>query len=300
MDKKLITVLGPTAIGKTNLAIKLANHFDTEIISADSRQFFKEMQIGTAVPTAEEQQRAPHHFIQHISIDDHYNVGQYEQDALTKIEELFKTHDILILVGGSGLYVDAVINGLDYFPNIDPTVRKEVRETFGGKDIQRAQEKLKTLDPVYYQQVDLSNGQRVLRALEVCISSGRPYSSFLEKRKPKRPFLPLKIGLTTERSIIYDRINKRVDLMMQEGLENEARHLFPYRENNALNTVGYKELFNYFEGNYDKKTAVAEIKKNTRRFAKRQLTWFRKDTEIYWFDLTTDFHKVVKFIEDQL
>ncbi len=289
--------MGPTAIGKTSLAITLAQYFDTEIISADSRQFFKEMYIGTAVPSKDEQHQAPHHFIQHISINDPYNVGQYELEALAKIEALFKKHDILILVGGSGLYSDAVLNGLDSFPEVHAEVRKQIRETFDKKSLDHAQKRLRDLDPEYYQKVDLNNTQRVLRALEVCVSSGRPYSSFLKKGSAQRPFKALQIGLMADRAVIYTRINKRVDLMFNNGLEDEALKLFPFKGKNALNTVGYKELFNFFEGKYDRETAIAEIKKNTRRFAKRQLTWYRKNPEIKWFDFESDPSEIIGFIK---
>lgn len=297
MDKVVIAIVGPTAIGKTSLAIKLANRFDTEIISADSRQFYKEMSIGTAVPSEDELRAAPHHFIHHLSIEESYSVGQYEQEAMSTIENLFKKQNILILVGGSGLYIDAVTAGLDRFPDIDAKVRQEVRELLDKRGFDFIQQELQRLDPFYYDQVDIHNTQRLLRALEVCISSGKPYSSFLGKDKTKRPFRVIKIGLTAERPVIYERINQRVDLMIQNGLEEEARLLFPYRQNNALNTVGYKELFHYFEGNYNKETAIAEIKKNTRRFAKRQLTWYRKDPEIRWFDYQTDFGTISTWVE---
>ena len=297
MEKILIAVVGPTAIGKTALSIKLAQHFNTEIISADSRQFFKEMHIGTAVPSKEELETAPHHFIQHISIDEDYSVGQYESEAIDKLEYLYKKHEVVIMVGGSGLYINAVIDGLDSFPAVDKNLRERLRKTFDKEGLKPFQKQLKKLDPAYYNQVDINNVQRVLRAIEVCISSGKPYSSYLNAKKKERLFKTFKIGLKAERPLIYDRINRRVDLMLDQGLEQEALKLLPYKAVNALNTVGYKEFFNYFEGVYDKDFAISEIKKNTRRFAKRQLTWYRKDPEIVWFDIETTFSEVAAQIE---
>jgi len=301
MDNKLlIAVLGPTAIGKTALAIKLAQHYGTEIISADSRQFFKEMQIGTAVPSASELDQAKHHFIQHISISDKYSVGHFEKDALDRLKTVFDDHKIAIMVGGSGLYVDAVLKGLDNLPKVDPAIRQELNVKLAENGLQELQEILKIQDPNHYNNVDLDNPQRVLRALEVCIFTGKPYSSFLSKNKVKRPFKSLKIGLSADREIIYDRINRRVDLMMEQGLEDEARSLYDQKELNALNTVGYKELFAYFEGKTTKTEAISEIKKNTRRFAKRQLTWYRKDPDIKWFDHHYDLKKITEVIDQHL
>ncbi len=298
MKKNLIVIVGPTAIGKTNLSIQLAKHFATEIVSADSRQFFKETNIGTAVPSTEELAAAPHHFIQHKSITESYSVGDYEKDALQCIEQLFKHHDYVILIGGSGLYVDAVTKGLDYFPDTDPAVRIQLQKDFDTHGISFLQEQLQTLDPVYYSKVDIQNPHRVMRALEVCISSGKPYSSFLTQPKKERPFNCIKIGLTAERQTIYDRINQRVDIMMDMGLLQEARKVYPQKHLNALNTVGYKELFNHFDGTWELDFAISEIKKNTRRFAKRQLTWFKKDETIKWFDYKDPINTITSFIEN--
>ncbi len=284
MDKTLIVIVGPTAIGKTSLSIQLAQHFNCEIVSADSRQFFKEMHIGTAAPTPEELNAAPHHFIHNVSIHTPYSVGDYEKEALQTITTLFSTQDYAILIGGSGLYIDAVTKGLDYFPEVKEAVRNQVRDTYAAQGIVPLQEQLQDLDPVYYNTVDIHNTQRVIRALEVCLSSGKPYSSFRTASKKERPFHIIKLGITAERAIIYDRINSRVDLMMEAGLVNEVQQLVPYQHLNALNTVGYKELFKYLDNEWELETAITEIKKNTRRFAKRQLTWFRKDTETIWFD----------------
>lgn len=297
MNKNLIVVVGTTAIGKTSLAIAIAKHFKCEIISADSRQFFKEMKIGTAVPTSEELEAAPHHFIQHRSIQDPYTVGDFEKDAIQLIDTLFTTNDTVVLVGGSGLYINAVVNGLDEFPEVDKTVKYKVQQLFEDTGIEALQNQLKSLDPEYYKKVDLFNTHRVMRAVEVSLSSGQPYSSFLSKKKKPRPFNSIKIGLTAERSTIYDRINLRVDQMVNEGLIAEVSTLYPHRNLNALNTVGYKELFAYLDKKWDVETAISEIKKNTRRFAKRQLTWFIKDKDITWFTIDTTREEILSFIE---
>ncbi len=291
MSKTLISIIGPTAIGKTKLAIALAQHFNTDIISADSRQFFKEMRIGTAVPNNEELEAAPHHFIQHRSIQEPYTVGDFEREALEKLNQLFVKNDIVIMVGGSGLYVDAVTDGLNIFPRIDPSVRENLNRDLTQKGLRYLQAKLKELDPDYYKKVDIQNPQRVIRALEVSVGSGKPYSSFLNKPKNKRPFKVLTIGLKAEREIIYSRINQRVDQMVNEGLLDEVKELIPFKELNALQTVGYKELFNYYDGEWTLDFAISEIKKNTRRFAKRQLTWFLKRESATWFEYNEDLSK---------
>lgn len=293
MSKYLISIVGPTAIGKTSLSIKLAQHFKTEILSADSRQFFKEMTIGTAAPSAEELNAVQHHFIHHKSIQDDYNVGAFEEDAIQTLNTLFETHDVVIMVGGSGLYVDAITNGLDDFPKVDDSIRVQLNKDFETKGIAYLQEQLKTLDIQSYNSIAIDNPHRVIRALEICIGTGKPYSSFLNKNKAKRDFKTITLGLTADREIIYNRINMRVDLMIQQGLVNEAKTLYPYKALNALNTVGYKELFNYFDGNWTLDFAISEIKKNTRRFAKRQLTWFRKDQPILWFDYEIPIEKII-------
>lgn len=296
-EKTLITIVGPTAIGKTSLSLALAEHFSTEIISADSRQFFKEMSIGTAAPTPEELAVAPHHFIHHRSVEEEYSVGDFEREALEKLQQLFQKHQEIIMVGGSGLYVDAVTKGLDKFPEVAPAIRQELNLELQENGIAPLQQRLEQLDPVYYSEVDVQNPHRLIRALEICIGTGKPYSSFRRNQSHKRPFQSLQIGLTAPREIIYDRINRRVDIMMEEGLLEEAKRLYPMRDLNALNTVGYKELFRFFDGEMELEEAVAEIKKNTRRFAKRQLTWFRKNEEIIWFEHTTPATEIIKFIE---
>lgn len=303
MNKLLISIVGPTAIGKTTLAIALANHYGTEIISADSRQFFKEMTIGTAVPDQLELAAAKHHFIQHKSVTEPYCVGDFEKEALALLDILFKEKDIVIMVGGSGLYVDAVTVGLNEFPKTNPKIREELTLELTEFGIEQLQEKLKRLDNIHYHKVDLNNPHRLIRALEICIGTGKPYSSFLGKAKKQRNFDTLSIGLEAERQQIYDRINRRVDIMMSKGLLKEARSLQHQKHLNALQTVGYKELFNHFNGTWDYETAVAEIKKNTRRFAKRQLTWFRKNESIFWLDANEVWEKklqrITKILEER-
>lgn len=292
--KTVIAVVGPTAIGKTARAIDLANTFDTEILSADSRQFYKEMHIGTAVPSKEELNATKHHFIQHKSIFDAYSVGHFESDALRLLEQLFEQKGIVILVGGSGLYVDAVINGLDVFPKVAPSIRENLNMEWKAQGLPYLQQQLKQLDPNYYQKVDLNNPYRLIRALEICVGTKRPYSSYLSQKKKERPFKTIYLGLQAERTMVYDRINARVDQMLEAGLVEEAKTLLPHKNLNALQTVGYQELFKYFEGVINLDTAIEEIKKNTRRFAKRQLTWLRKNKEIQWFPYDLPIKDVLK------
>ena len=297
MNKYLITVIGATAIGKTALSIKLAQHFNTEIISSDSRQFYKEMTIGTAVPTSKELAAAPHHFIQNRSIFDAYSVGQFEKDALKKLNELFLKNNSVIMVGGSGLYINAVINGLDYFPEVKPEIRENLNSQFKNKGIEFLQNKLKELDIESYNSVEIENPHRLIRALEICIGTGKTYSAYKNKPKAIRNFTPIKIGLTADRELMYNRINKRVDIMLEEGLLEEAKKLHEHKNLNALQTVGYRELFQFFDGNCTLEFATEEIKKNTRRFAKRQVTWNKKDTNIHWFNFETPTSEIIKKIE---
>ncbi|HPF98290.1 MAG TPA: tRNA (adenosine(37)-N6)-dimethylallyltransferase MiaA [Mangrovimonas sp.] len=292
----LIAIIGPTAIGKTDLSIKLAKHFQTEIISADSRQFYKEMSIGTAVPSTEELAQAKHHFIQHISVTNSYTVGDFEKEALNKLDELFNTHEVAIMVGGSGLYVDAVTKGLDDFPEIDTQIRAKLNEDLHSKGLVYLQEQLKELDIEAFQTIAIDNPRRVIRALEVCLQTKKPYSSFLRKKENKRPFNTVYIGLTADREIIYNRINQRVDNMIQDGLLEEVETLLSKQGLNALQTVGYKELFNYFNKEWPLDFAISEIKKNTRRFAKRQLTWYRKNESVKWFDYLTPVEEITTYI----
>ncbi len=296
MPKYLIAVVGPTAIGKTALSIKIAQQYHAEIISADSRQFFKEMRIGTAVPEIHELAAAPHHFIQHLSVDDIYSVGQFEKDAISKIRELHTNHDKVVMVGGSGMYVDAVIKGLDDFPFVKPGIRDQLQEIYKIEGIAALQNLLLEKDPKYYGIVDLSNAQRMIRALEVCLSSGNTFSSYRNQLKTERDFKTIKIGLIADRQIIYDRINRRVDQMIGNGLVEEVESLLSRKHKNALITVGYRELFEYFEGKVTLERAIENIKTNTRRFAKRQLTWYRKDEAVKWFDYHTPLKDIISYI----
>ncbi len=298
-QNKLIAIIGPTAIGKTRLSIELANYYKTEVISSDSRQFYKEMHIGTAAPSKEELLTVKHHFIQNRSIFEAYSVGAFERDATELLSQLFKNRNIMIMVGGSGLYVDAVTKGLDDFPSVDPQIRKGLKIKLDDDGIETLQAKLKEMDPVSYQKMDIDNKQRLIRALEICIGSDKPYSHYLGLQTKKRNFDTIKIGLSADREVIYDRINQRVDLMMQQGLLEEARSLYVHRELNALQTVGYRELFTYFDGIFSLEQAINEIKKNTRRFAKRQGTWFRRDPEIKWFDHKTNLAEILNHIESK-
>lgn len=299
-QKYLISIVGATAIGKTALSIKLAQHYNTEIISCDSRQFFKEMCIGTAVPDADELAAAPHHFIQNKSIFDNYNVGCFERDALETLDDLFKKHDIVIMVGGSGMYVNAVVDGLDHFPAVNPKIREQLTARLQTEGLESLQKQLQTLDPTAHNTIALDNPQRVSRALEICIGSGQPYSSFLNKEKGKRPFKTISIGLSADRPLMYDRINKRVDIMMENGLIDEAKALYNHKHLNALNTVGYKELMQYFDGEWDLDFAVSEIKKNTRRFAKRQVTWFKRNKDTNWFDYKYNLSAITNCINSSI
>ena len=296
----LITIVGPTAIGKTALSIQLANAFSASIISCDSRQFFKEMKIGTAVPEPKELAAAKHYFIQNRSVFNSYNVGEFERDALEKLEALFKENPIQIMVGGSGLYVDAVLNGLDYFPEVNPKIREALLLKLENEGIEVLQKQLKELDLETYKLIAIDNPHRIMRALEVCIGSGIPYSTFKNKPKKQRNFNNIKIGLNADREIIYNRINQRVDAMIDNGLIEEAKTLYAHKELNALQTVGYRELFSFFDGNFTKEFAVSEIKKNSRRFAKRQLTWFKRDKNTLWFDYLTDKLTIVSQISEKI
>jgi tRNA dimethylallyltransferase len=304
--KYLITIIGPTAIGKTSLSIAVANHFKCEIISCDSRQFFKEMTIGTAVPNTEELAAAPHHFIQNKSVFENYSVGDFEKEAITKLEELYQTNDYVVLVGGSGLYVDAVLRGFDEFPEIDSAVRTAVNDNYEKLGITYLQEQLKAHDLEYFKKITtenpqtLQNPQRMMRFVEVCIGSGKPYSSFLNQKKNCRNFTPILIGLEAERSIMYDRINQRVDIMMNEGLLDEAKSVYPHKDLNALQTVGYRELFSFFDGDFTLEFAIEEIKKNTRRFAKRQLTWFKRNESTKWFDYLASRNEIIDYIKSKI
>lgn len=297
--KTLICVVGPTAIGKTSMAIAIAKAFATEIISADSRQFYKEMKIGTAVPSPSELAEVTHHFIQSRSIFDSYSVGNFEKETINLLDELFLLNDVVVMVGGSGLYMDAVVKGLDIFPEVNANIRAQLNEELRSNGIEALQNELKSADPNYFLNADINNPHRLIRALEIYRSSGKPMSSFLKRKGLKRNFKAVYIGLRAEREIIYERINKRVDLMIDEGLIVEAKKLYQHKELNALQTVGYRELFEYFEDVISLEEAIEEIKKNTRRFSKRQGTWFRKNEDIHWFEHTTSPSEIINYIKEK-
>ena len=282
-NNMLIVLLGPTGVGKTDVSIDIAHHFRCEIISADSRQFFREMIIGTAVPSDEHLKKIKHHFIRFISIKDYYSSSLFERDVLKILPAMFEKNNRVIMTGGSGMYIDAVCKGIDDIPDTDQAVREKYTIIYKEQGIEGLRFALRMLDPEHYEKVDLKNPKRIIRALEVCETTGRPYSSFLKKEKRQRDFEILKIGLERPREELFRRINLRVDKMLEEGLENEARDLFELKHLNALNSVGYREFFDYFEGKITKDKAIELIKRNTRRFAKRQMTWWARDKEIRWF-----------------
>ena len=292
-NKTLIVIAGPTASGKTAFAIKVAKALNTVILSADSRQFYKEMSIGTAAPTEDELSQAKHYFVHHISIEDKYDVADYERDAIQLLDELFKTHDTVVMTGGSGLFIDAVCNGIDAMPDVEPEIREKVEKLYHDEGLHGMQEVLQHLDPDYYAIVDQQNPRRLQRALEVCYQTGKPFSSFRSGNTVKRDFDIKKYALLWDRQQLIERIDKRVDMMMEQGLLNEAKALYPKRDLNALNTVGYKELFAYFDGSCSLKEAVEQIKIHTRQYAKRQMTWLRKDTSYQWVT-TDDLEEVIR------
>ena len=295
MKKKLITISGQTASGKTNLSIRLAQNLNCSIISCDSRQFYKEMSIGTAVPSKLELSKANHYFIHHKSIKDNYTVGDFQNDALKLIENLFKKDDYIILTGGSGMYMDAIVNGIDKFPKIKLGVRELLNEKYNSRGILFLKNKLKELDPEYYDIVDVNNHRRLIRALEVCISTGKPYSSFLNKKNKKYDFESVNFGIKIDRKLLYEKINYRVDKMISDGLIKEAKTLLNFKDLNPLNTVGYKELFEHFKGNLTKSQAIEKIKQNTRRYAKRQMTWL-KNKNLVWIENNVEINEIKRFI----
>jgi tRNA dimethylallyltransferase len=299
-SKYLISIVGATAIGKTTLSIELAKHFKTEIISSDSRQFYREMNIGTAVPTREELEQVKHHFIQNRSIFEDYSVGEFEKDALLVLDQLFSRFDVVVMVGGSGMYVDAVFKGLDEFPDVDPEIRVKLKLELTENGIESLQDRLRVLDIETYHKIDIENKQRLIRALEICLGTGKAYSSYLNIKKTQRKFNPIKIGIRAEREFVYDRINKRVDTMIRDGLLDEVERLHKNKNLNSLQTVGYKELFHYLDDELSFDEAVSEIKKNTRRFAKRQGTWFRKDKDIKWFEYPVLLNDVTNYVDSLL
>lgn len=301
-NKNLISVVGPTGIGKTRLAIDLAKHFSTEIVSCDSRQFFKEMIIGTASPSAEELAEAPHHFIGNLSVQEYYSIGQYEEDALKKLNELFEKYDTVILVGGSMMYEKAVIEGLNDLPEANEENQIKLQEILDNEGIEKLQEMLKELDPEYFSVVDFHNHRRLLRAIDVIWQTNKKYSELIAVSQDSRDFNIIRIGIEAPREELYDRINRRVDIMLEKGLLDEAKNLEKFKHLTALNTVGYSELFKYFDKEWDLEFAVSEIKKNSRRYAKRQLTWYRKADDIHYLQLgysQEDFDGLIGYINEQ-
>lgn len=298
MKKNLIVLVGPTAVGKTALSIEIAKKFNTEIVSADSRQFYKELNIGTAKPSPNELAQVKHYFINSHSVHDEYNVGKYEEEAIVCLQQLFQKRDVVIMVGGSGLYVNAVCTGFDKLPDAVPSIRAELQNILQAKGIEALQKQLQQLDAVYFEEVDKNNPHRLIRAIEVCLVSGEPYSALRKKTKQERFFHSIKIGLTLPREELYERINKRVDEMFKNGLLQEAQNLYPYKHLNALETVGYTELFEYLESPspLGLSEATDKIKQNTRKYAKRQMTWFKKDKEIQWFH-PDEKEQIEKYIE---
>jgi tRNA dimethylallyltransferase len=298
-EKKLILIVGPTAVGKTELCLTLAKRFDTEIVSCDSRQFYREMHLGTAKPSGEEQAQVRHHLIDSLSIEEEYDVKRFEKDALAILDEIFQRKSVAVMTGGSGLFADAITKGFDDIPEIDPQIRSRVIADFEEKGLEWLQGQIATVDPEYYEQVDRQNPQRLMRALEVSLGTGLKFSSFRIKAKVSRPFEVIKIGLERERDELYQRIDWRMDQMIDAGLFEEAASLFDRRHLNAMQTVGYSEIFGFLEGNYDRDEAIRLLKRNSRRYAKRQLTWFRRDPEIRWFhpDQTEE---IIEWVENQM
>ncbi|MFQ9315524.1 tRNA (adenosine(37)-N6)-dimethylallyltransferase MiaA [Dysgonomonas mossii] len=284
--KRLIVLLGPTGVGKTALSLNLAEHYLSPIISADSRQFFKGLEVGTAAPTTAQKDRVVHHLVGMLDVTDYYSASEFERDALNIIEDLHKSHDVLIATGGSMMYIDALCNGIDDVPTIDESLRKEVYELYEREGLEPIRAQLKVLDPDFYNEVDLKNYKRVIHALEVCLMTGKPYSSLRTQTKKERPFEIIKIGLTRDRAELYERINNRVDEMISSGLLEEAGRFYPQRHLNALNTVGYKELFKYLDGEWTLDFAIEKIKQSTRIYSRKQITWFKRDKEIHWINLS--------------
>lgn len=297
MNKTLIVLLGPTAVGKTDISINIAQHLNCDIISADSRQFFREMKIGTARPSDDQLARVKHHFIAFLSVRDYYSSNRYEKDVLDLVSDLFQNNNVALMSGGSAMYIDSVCKGIDDIPDVDTAVREQLNRKYEEEGIRGLRIMLKILDPEYYRNVDLKNYKRIIRALEICETTGLPYSSFLKKQRRERDFNILKIGLERSREELYERINRRVDEMIVQGLENEVASLYEYKELNALNSVGYKEFFDYFNGRITKEKAIELIKRNTRRFAKRQITWWAKDKDISWFQ-ADDIRGIIEFLDN--
>lgn len=279
----LIVLIGPTGVGKTELSLRIAEHFQTNIVSADSRQLYAELKIGTAAPTPEQLARVPHHLVGTLHLTDYYSAAQYEAEALEILEKLFTQHEVVVLTGGSMMYVDAICKGIDDIPTVDAETRQLMLQKYEAEGLEQLCAELRLLDPEYYRIVDLKNPKRVIHALEICYMTGRTYTSFRTQQKKERPFRIIKIGLTRDREELYDRINRRVDMMMEEGLLEEVRSVLPYRQLNSLNTVGYKEIFNYLDGTWELPFAIEKIKQNSRIYSRKQMTWFKRDEEIQWF-----------------
>ena len=294
--KKLIIIAGPTAVGKTDLCVKLAQLLDTEVVSADSRQFYRELAIGTAKPTPEEMQGVTHHFVDSHSIHDYYSVGDYEKDCLAVLEEIFSRKDVAILTGGSGMFIKIVTDGIDEMPEADLALRTSLMNRLETEGLTPLASELASLDPVYFAEVDQQNPQRIVRALEVCLSTGQPFSSFRKNQKAERPFTSIRIGLERPREELYQRIDKRMDLMLAAGLEEEALRYIDYRDHYALKTVGYKEIYEHLDGDYDKEEMLRLLKRNSRRYAKRQLTWFRNQDDFTWFDAKNE-EAIISFVK---
>lgn len=298
--KQLLVLLGPTGVGKTEWSIRMAEQLGVPIVSADSRQLYRGLIIGTAAPTEEQLKRVPHHLVGILSPNDYYSASEYENEALSVINKLHEQHDTVILTGGSMMYIDAICKGIDIMPDIDQELRNDISKMYHEEGLDPIRQKLKLLDPIYYDQVDLKNTQRVIHALEVCIMTGKPYSSFRLNTIKERPFDIIKVGFNRPRPELYDRINKRVDEMIKDGLEEEARQLYPMKHLNSLNTVGYKEMFEYFDGNWTLEEAIDKIKQHSRNYARKQLSWFNRDKSIKWIDLSDKYIDVVNEIQSLL
>lgn len=283
MPPTLIVLIGPTGVGKTELSLSIAEHFHTSILSADSRQLYADLKIGTASPTPDQLARVTHYFVGTLQLTEYYSAAQYEADVLAKLEQLFQVHEVVVLTGGSMMYVDAICKGIDDIPTIDSETRELIIQRYEEEGLEKLCAELKLLDPEYYKIVDLKNPKRVLHALEICYMTGKTYTSFRTRSHKERPFRIIKIGLTREREELYDRINRRVDMMMQEGLLEEARRVYPFKHLNSLNTVGYKEMFQYLDGEWTLDFAIEKIKQNSRIYSRKQMTWFKRDTDIAWF-----------------
>lgn len=279
----LIVLIGPTGVGKTELSLRIAEHFKTHIISSDSRQLYADLKIGTAAPTPEQLRRVPHHFVGTLQLTDYYSAAQYESEVLAVLDDLFKQHNVVLLTGGSMMYVDAICKGIDDIPTVDAETRELMLQRYEQEGLEQMCAELKLLDPEYYKTVDLKNPKRVIHALEICHMTGKTYTSFRMQQKKERPFHIIKIGLTRDRAELYERINRRVDLMMEEGLLEEAKAVYPYRHLNSLNTVGYKEIFKYLDGEWELPFAIEKIKQNSRIYSRKQMTWFKRDKDILWF-----------------